>query len=157
MEGERREIKSENAVFEKFKGEQAQKAKDKFTADPKFSLTPQEKEAFDREYDKVKSDSVDAELIFRDLKKAYFVVKGDELISSRDKVVSLEKNAAEWNAAQAGAGGGSGGSPDNDKYSQAAKDLFQDWRKAGLKNKTLDQAQSLVEKGGNWKNRSLSE
>lgn len=47
-------------------------------------------------------------------------------------------------------------SPDDQKYSESAKELYKDWVKSGIKNKTLDDAQNLVNRGSSWKARDLS-
>jgi hypothetical protein len=147
--------KQEDKAQNQFRDEQVELAKEKFFTDPKFKLTDEEKAQFESEFKKLDTGKMTPELIVKDMRKAFAVIKSDSLIDSQEKVNEFEKNAAEFNAGQAGGSGGPG-SPDESKYSQAAKDLHKSWVKAGLKNKTLDEAQKLADRGGEWRERNLS-
>lgn len=135
--------------------ENIQIAKERFFADSKFKMSDEEKVQFEVEFKKLDSGKIAPELILNDLKKAYAVVNSDKLISSGDRIAEFEKNAAQYNADGAGGSGGQG-SPDDTKYSQAAKDIHKSWIKAGIKTKSLDDAQKLADRGGDWKERDLS-
>ncbi len=153
---EKNEEKESNVLIQ-FKNDQISKAKAKFFADPMFKLDDAGKEAILKEYEKSNSGSIDADLIFADLKKCYGALHSEELLSFKSKTLDNEKNAANFNAAGAGASAGAGGAgADSDKYSKAAKELYQDLIKAGFKNKTLADAQKMVDTGAGWKDRKLS-
>lgn len=148
--------KAEDATFsEKFRGEQLTKARNKFFNDPRFALSDKEKEQFETEFKKMDDGSYDAELIFNSMKRTFAIVKADDLIEGSVRAAENKKNAAQFNA-QGAQGTGFISSADEEKYSKAAKDLFREWQQSGFKNKTLDQAQKLVDKGANWKSRSLA-
>jgi hypothetical protein len=139
-------------VQKQFREEQVTKAKDIFFNT--FSLTEEEKTAFEAEFAKVDSGKVDPDFIIKDMKKAYLNLNPDKFIEANKKVQEFEKNAADFNANGAGApGGGTGG--DDDKYTQAARDLHKAWQKQGM-NLTLADAQRQIDKGENWNQNKLS-
>ncbi len=142
-------------TFKKFADEQRVKAKNKFFADKRFTLTDDEKAQVEAEFAQRGSDKVDADLIFSDYVKAYASVKSDFLIGQQEEAEKAKKGAQEFMAGQAQVNYGVS-QPDDQKYTQAAKDLMKDWNKQGLKGKTLDEAQALVNRGFDWKKRSLS-
>jgi len=108
------------------------------------------------EYSKNNSGSIDADLIFNDLKKCYALVNSDSLIDTKQKAAKMEKDAAAFNASGAGFNGaGAGGADDKTEYSSAAKDLYQKLSASGFK-KTLAECQQMVDKGDGWKVRNLS-
>ena len=136
------------------RGENVQLAKEEFFADPKFKLSDEEKVQFEAEFKKLDSGKIAPKLIISDLRKAFVVLKGEALLNNQDKMTEWEKHAAELAADQAGGSSG-GGSPDESKFSEAAKKLHKSWIKQGLK-KSLDDAQKLIDKGDNWKESNLS-
>lgn len=146
--------KKEDSVQSQFRDEQVQLAKEKFFADPKFKLSDEEKVQFESTFKKLDTGKIASELIIDDLKSAYAVINRGKLLDSQDKVHQFEKDAAEFNAGQAGGSSGQG-SPDESKYSQAAKDLHKSWVKSGVKDKSLEDAQRLADRGGDWKGRNL--
>ena len=79
----------------------------------------------------------------------------DKMLEAQEKLKEMEKGAAQFNAGGANASVHLNG-PENDKYSKEAKELYQDWQKAGFKNKTLDDAQKLINSGDKWRERKLS-
>jgi hypothetical protein len=135
--------------------ENVQLAKEKFFADPKFKLTDEERTKFESEFKKLDSGKIAPELIIQDLRKAYVAINTDKLLDSQERVSEFEKNAAEFNANMAGGSTGDG-SPDISKYSQAAQTLHKSWLKQGIKGKTLDDAQKLIDRGEDWRGRELS-
>lgn len=130
-------------------------AKEEFFADAKFKLTDDEKVQFEAEFKKLDTGKMSPKLIFADLKKAYASVKSESLLENQDKMTEYEKNAATFMADQGGGSGGQG-SPDDSKFSQAAKDLFKSWQKQGIKGKTLEDAEKLASRGGEWRERNLA-
>lgn len=144
-----------NEVFSKFRNDQLEKAKQRFFSDPRFSMTEDKKKLVEQEFESRGSDRVDADLIFEDLKKSYAVVNSDDLLKEKERAVELEKNAREFMNSQSSVDF-KVSSPDDQKYSESAKELYKDWVKSGIKNKTLDDAQNLVNRGSSWKARDLS-
>jgi hypothetical protein len=148
--------KGQNEIVERFKSDQFEKAKQKFFSDPKFTVKDEaEKTLILEEFKKVSSGSIDADLIFKDLKRAFALVKSDDLLASRDEADELKKNASNFNASMANAAGGGMGGKDDDKYSKIAKELFMELSKKGFKI-TLDRAEEMVKSGTDWKSRDLS-
>ena len=143
---------NEAKFIEDFKNNQLTKAKKQFYSEFTFK-DEQARQAFESTF---KTEKADAELIFDDLKSHYAMVNKDELLGLRKKVSDFEKGAIDINAFQANASGGAGGGQGDDKYSKAAKELYADMRNAGFKNVTLDNAQSMVNKGTDWKKTDLS-
>lgn len=121
-------------------------AREKFFSDPAFPLNDQEKAAFEEEFNKLDSGKMSPELIIKDMKKAYAVVKSDELISAAQKAADMKRNADFYNAGGA-FNQGSQPSPDDAKYSPAARKLYADWAKAGITGKTLEDAERVATQG----------
>lgn len=141
--------------FDKFKEDQLTIAKNKFFSDASFPIDEAKKTILLAEYAKNNSGSVDASLIFNDLKKTYASIFADDLLSAKVKLSDMEKNAALYNAGSVNANGGIN-TPENDKYSKETKDLYKKWVDAGIKGKTLDDAQKITDQGQNWRGRSLA-
>lgn len=142
-------------VFAQFRTEQVEQAKTKLFSNTKFNLSQEEKALVEEKFKRLDSGKVDKELIYNDFLEAYAAVRSSKLISDSEKSFEFEKNAAQFNAA--GAGGTSGmSSPDDAKYSQAAKDLFREFQKAGIMDKSIDDCQKIVSKGKDWKSSRLS-
>lgn len=144
-----------NEVFSKFRSDQLDKAKQRFFADPRFKMTEDMKKLVEQEFERRGSDRVDADLIYEDLKKSYAVVNSDDLLKEKERVIELEKNAQDFMNSQASVDF-KVSAPDDQKYSESAKQLYKDWVKSGIKNKTLDDAQALVTRGSDWKARNIS-
>lgn len=146
----------ESVVLTQFKTDQFEKAKARFFSDPMFTVDEPAKAKILEEYSKIGSGSIDADLVFNDLKRCYALVNSDSLINTKQKAAQMEKDAAAFNASGAGFNGaGPGGSDDKTEYSKAAKDLYQQLTARGFK-KTLAECQSMVDKGDNWKVRNLA-
>lgn len=142
--------------FDRFKTDQIEIAKSKFFADPNFQLDEANKTKLLEEYSKNNSGSVDASLIFNDLKKTYASIFADDLLKAKLKLSDMEKNAAAYNAGSANASGGIN-TPENDKYSKEVKNLFKLWQDSGMATgKTLDDAQKIIDSGQNWRGRTLA-
>lgn len=147
--------KKEDTIKSQLRVENLGMAKEKFFANPRYKLSDDKKAQFEEEFKKLDSGKIAPELIMKDLEKAYVAVNSEELLKSKDQVSEFEKNAAEYNANSAGGSSGSG-TPDESKYTEAAKALHKSWIKQGIKGKTLDDAQRLTERGEDWKGRNLS-
>lgn len=148
--------KKEDPVQNQLREENVHLAKEEFFANPKFKLSDEERVQFEAEFKKLDTGKIAPKLIIADLRKAFVSVKSEALLDSQDKMVEFEKNAAGFLADQAGGSGGQG-SPDENKYSQGAKDLMKKWHSQGIKNKTLEDAQKLIDRGEGWQERSLAE
>lgn len=149
------DLAKEKTVFERFQNDQLEKAKRQFFT--QFPLADDAaKNELLAEYGKRNSGSVDSEMIFNDLKKAYAYLNSDNLLENKSKLTEYEKNAANFNASMANASGGAGGQGNQGDYSKAARELYTDWLREGFKGKTLDDAQKLVDKGTKWKDRNLA-
>ena len=140
-----KDTKKDTEVLTQFREEQVLKAKQKFFSDPKFSLNEQEKTELEETFKRLDSGKVDADLIFNDLKKAFAFIKSDSLLTAGDKLKEFEKNAVMFGVQSAKSTTGSGTGDDN-KYSEAARDLHNKWNKAGYSNKTLDDAQRIIDR-----------
>jgi hypothetical protein len=160
QEAKRVETKNEeklNAFNEKSRSEQVTLAKDEFFRDSRFNLTTEEKAQFDEEFKKIDSGSIAKEYVLNDLKKAFALVKADDLIEERAKALEYQQNASDYNAMMAGGSSSGGEGGNDDKFSKEARSLYMDWQKAGFKSKTLEEAQKLVDKGTDWKKSSLAD
>lgn len=142
----------DTAVVEKFKAEQAEIAKTRFFTD--FQVKPEDQAVYSEVVKTI--DAVDKDVVYSHLKREYAARNADALLDARKQKEELEKNAAQFIAQGAGANSVIS-SPDAAKYSQAAKDLYLEWQRNGFKDKTLDDAQKLVEKGTSWKVRNLAD
>lgn len=133
---------------EKARGEQLVKARSKFIAD--FGLTEEQTKRLDEEFKTVDSGKIDADLIYVDLKKAYATANADTLIEAEKQKKILEKNAADFNADAAGGGNSGGGGSQGKQYSPAAYEAVKQAKAAGIPL-TLDQAESGLKFGKDWK------
>ena len=147
--------KEKTEDFARFKQDQIEIAKAKFFSDPKFPIKEEAKEAFLAEYAKNNSGAVDANLILNDFKRNYASFFADDLLKDRETLASMAKGAAAFNAGGANAAG-TIDTPENEKYSKEAKNLFMLWKSEGHGDKTLDQAEAIVKSGKNWRARDLS-
>ena len=150
------EAKTDAAFGEKFAKEQRSIAKEKFFSDPKYALTDAEKAEVEAEFIRRGSESYNVDNLISEYKKAYGAVKADSLISGQEKAREFQKNAEQFNASMAN-GGGTISQADADKYSPEAKELFKEFQKAGFKNRTLDDAQKLINKGADWRKSDLTQ
>lgn len=148
-------LEKKDDVQSQLREENIQLAKEEFFADEKFKLSDDEKVQFDSEFKKLDSGKIAPKLILGDLKKAYASIKSESLLENQDKMTEYERNAALHNADMAGGSGGQG-TPDESKFTQAAKDLHKSWLKQGIKGKTLEDAQKLADRGGEWRERNLA-
>lgn len=157
LESERREEKKDEGkkaedVVLAFAGEQMSEAKKRFFSNPDLKLTDAEKAKIEAEF---KTSKIDANLIVEDLERFYVSLNPKKFLADSKKATELEKGAANYNAGAANGGSSGGGSPDESKYSEAAKTLFRMWQSKGLKKKTLDEAESIIKRGDNWQTRRL--
>lgn len=154
-EAARREEKAtEKSVLESFQSEQLAAAKKDFLADStNFPLTDAQKAQLEATF---KSTKVGKDEILKELQVFYVNLNAEQFLADRKKQRNNEKGAYDFNADQAGAGGGGSGGAGDDKYSPAAKDLLKQWHANGLKSKTIDQAQKIVDRGVNWQTRNLA-
>ena len=136
-----------------FASEQFSKAKNAFFSDPDIKLTDAEKAQIEAGF---KTNKVDEQLILSDLKAFYVSLNPDKFLADSKRVKTLEKGAADYNANAAGGGNSGGGAGDDSKYSDAAKKLHAMWQSQGIKRKTMDDAQRIVDRGFDWQKRSLS-
>lgn len=129
-------------ILNSFKKDQQEKAKAKFIAD--FKIPPEKVS----EYDEFLKDSVivDADKIYESLTKQYAFKNSDILLKNSKDFEEAKKNAKFFEADLANGGGGSVGSPEDAKYSDAAKQLYKEWQKSGVKH-TLEDAQRVVDNG----------
>lgn len=155
LEGNPLPEKKEDIAQSQLRKENLQLAREEFFQDAKFKLTSEELVQFDEEFTRLDSGKLNPKLITADLRKAFVAVKSDSLLDNQERMANYEKNADFHMANQAGGSGGQG-SPDESKFSQAAKDIHKSWIKSGVKDKTLDDAQRLVDRGEGWKERNLS-
>jgi hypothetical protein len=152
IEKKKEQENKDSEFLVKFAGEQLQKAKSEFFSNSDYPLSDAEKAKMEAEF---KTDKTTPEQMLLDLEKFYVAMNSKKFIEAQKKVSAGEKEAAKFMASQAGGGTG-GGNPDDPKYTTAAKKLFALWQSQGMKKRTLDDAQKLVDRGVDWHVRKLS-
>lgn len=99
--------KKDESFEEKFSKEQFQKASDKFFA--KFKYEPDAQKTLIAKYEKVKSGSMDAELIFSDLMAAHVSLNPQKYVEMEERVGMLTQKSEEFKAAMSSAAGAGSG------------------------------------------------
>jgi DNA repair exonuclease SbcCD ATPase subunit len=96
LEETRKQKRQENETFqEKFYKEQLEKAKQRFFE--KFKYTdPQAKDELLRVFERIKSDAIDADLIYNELLKAHLVINADKYVQLEEKISQLSGGAEEF-------------------------------------------------------------
>lgn len=96
LEETRRQRREKDETFqEKFRAEQLEKAKQKFFANFKYSDPESQKKLLET-FEKIKGDSVDADLIYQDLVRAHLVLNPEKYINLEKKVEELAGSAEEF-------------------------------------------------------------
>lgn len=132
----------ESEFNQRFRGEQLEKAKNKFIAD--FNLSDTERASVEESFSKIDSGAIDADLIYGDFKKAFALSNVDSLIEAKQRKEELEKNAAEFMSQSIG---GTDVKPEEGKvYSPEAYDYLKQARKEGI-SLSLEEAEKYVTQG----------
>ncbi len=144
------------ATLEAIRSNAMNRGKNKFFSNPVFKVSDEQRTQIESELAKATATFVDEDQVFTELKKIYATLNVDTLVKNGEENMAFRQNAQDFNSMQANGGSTGAGSPDPSKYSKEAQELHKQWLKAGVKDKTLEDAERIVKRGDNWQSRNLS-
>jgi hypothetical protein len=141
---EKRAVEVKDISFqEKFKLEQFQKARERIVKDLNLTDEAKQKSLFE-EYNRIKSDAIDADIIYKDLEKAYVSLNAPELLEAKRTLEARIASGADYNANASSAAAAGAGAPSTEdvrldegdvfamKYSGIPREAYKDMKKRGL-------------------------